>query len=257
MRKPLTLLFALASFAQAGNLVLIDRRHTSYRIVLVSNGAEPDQFAAQELAEYLKQIGNVALPANGSRGTALHVGERNADVDHALAGRRVDSFTILTSGPDVYLTGNTPRATLYAVYYFFEKFLGCGWLQPGDDAVPKREVVSMPDFIHEVEEPAFVHRSVNLYPYFPSRSIPRVDWAAKTRLNWIHFCTNGSNHWDAFDSRNTFLPEVRKRGLRLNYGGHTFTPGSRQRSISRRILITTVPSTASGIPRSSKSRVRK
>jgi len=222
MFKQIALLFVLARLAQAGSLILIEHAHPRYRIVVSPKATEPERFAADELNRYLNQMGAAELPRESKKGPALHVGVRTDDIVRALDGRREDSFAVVTSGTDVYLTGNTPRATLYAVYYLLEKFLGCGWLQPGDDSVPKKDIVTIPDFIHIVEEPAFAHRSLNLYPYFPKRSIPRLDWAAKNRLDWVHVCTNGSDHWEAFDSRNTFIPELRKRGMHLNYGGHTF-----------------------------------
>lgn len=200
----------------------MERQVANYSIALRQEASEPEHFAADELRRYLAEIGGATFAASHSNGPALHIGVRTRSVNAALEDRKEDSFVILTEGEDLYLTGNTPLGTLYAVYRFLEEYLGCGWLQPGDDEVPKRETVTIPARIRRVEEPRFSHRSVNLYPYFPERALPRIDWAAKNRLNWIHVCTNSSNHWEAFDSRKTFVPELRKRGLHLNFGGHTF-----------------------------------
>src|SRR5207249_2558745 len=63
---------------------------------------------------------------------------------------------------------------------------------------------------------------LNLYPFIPARNLQNADWAAKNGLNWLHACTNGSKAWEEFDSRATLVPEMNKRALRLNYGGHTF-----------------------------------
>ncbi len=209
--------------ALAGQIVLMEGGQARYSVAAKEPASEPETFAADELRRYLGMIGGGPLEKAGAGAPVIHVGVESAQVKAILEGRAEDSFVVLTSGNDLYLTGNTPRATLYAVYYLLEKYLGCGWLQPGDDEVPHLSTVALPDFIHDVEEPRFSQRSVNLYPYTPERAIPRIDWAAKNRLNWVHVCTNGSNHWEAFDSRKTFIPELRKRGLRLNYGGHTFS----------------------------------
>lgn len=214
----LALLSAMLLPAWAADLTLATGGRSRYSI---THGAgEADRFAADELRRYLTRIGS--LKGFATAGPAIRIGGRSAAVDELLRGRSEDSFAVAVAGNDLYLTGNTPRANLYAVYFFLEKVLGCGWLQPGDDHVPQRPVIAIPADLRMVETPKFSHRSVNVYPYTVERAVGRADWAAKNRLNWIHICTNSSNHWEAFDSRRTVIPELRKRGLRLNYGGHTF-----------------------------------
>ena len=159
------------------------------------------------MRSYLTRIGS--LKGFATAGPAIRIGEHTAAVDELLRGRPEDSFVVAVAGKDLYLTGNTARSNLYAVYFFLEKVLGCGWLQPGDDHVPRRALITIPADLRMVEWPKFSHRSVNVYPFTAELAVGRADWAAKkNRLNWIHICTNSSNHWEAFDSRRTVIPGV-------------------------------------------------
>ena len=53
-------------------------------------------------------------------------------------------------------------------------------------------------------------------------NLPRIDWMAKNRFNWVHPGPNGPYVWERNKSREVFVPEVEKRGLHLEVGGHTF-----------------------------------
>ena len=105
MFKQVALLFVLARLAQAGSLILIEHAHPRYRIVVSPKATEPERFAADELNRYLNQMGAAQLPRESKKGPALHVGVRTDDIVRALDGRREDSFAVVTSGTDVYLTG--------------------------------------------------------------------------------------------------------------------------------------------------------
>ena len=81
-----------------------------------------------------------------------------------LAGRGEDGYLMRTVGERLVLTGNSPRATLYAVYHFLEKYLGCGWCVPGEDTVPKHNVVQVAALDEAVGPPAFSMRQIIVYP---------------------------------------------------------------------------------------------
>ena len=49
-----------------------------------------------------------------------------------------DTYLIRIRSGEISLAGKLPRATLFSVYRFLEKYLGCGWVMPGDDFVPRR-----------------------------------------------------------------------------------------------------------------------
>lgn len=89
------------------------------------------------------------------------------------------------------LAGGRPRATIYAVYRYFERFLGCRWFWDGD-RIPRAPLVT--EGIDITESPRFDYRGIR---YFAHRSLHRfqaeqwsfedweteIDWMLKKRLN--------------------------------------------------------------------------
>src|SRR5439155_3134379 len=115
-------------------------------------------------------------------------------------------------------------------YHFLEKYLGCGWIYPGQDVIPKSDNIKLPSVIFDLEKPAFSYRALMLFPYSLSRSLDDIDWMAKNRLNYAHVAVYSSREgpvlglklWDKYNSRETFIPELERRGLNLHFGGHTY-----------------------------------
>jgi hypothetical protein len=55
-----------------------------------------------------------------------------------------------------------------------------------------------------------------------AQTIAITDWIAKNRLNWVHECPNAHGEPKAWlERRNRAVPELKKRGLHLIFGGHT------------------------------------
>ena len=82
-----------------------------------------------------------------------------AGVLNALQNKPGDSYLIRIASDRIALAGVSPRATLFSVYHFLEKYLGCGWLVPGDDFVPHRSELELPARAEDVETPAFEYRA--------------------------------------------------------------------------------------------------
>ena len=106
-----------------------------------------------------------------------------------------DGYTIRTEKIDgteyLFLAGGRPRATIYAVYRYFEKFCGCRWFWDGD-RIPQ---TALPfEGLRLNEAPRFDYRGIR---YFAHRSLHRfqavqwgledwkneIDWILKSRLN--------------------------------------------------------------------------
>ena len=106
-----------------------------------------------------------------------------------------DDYCIRTAAVDgrdlLFLAGGRPRATIYAVYRYFERFCGCRWFWDGDRIACARLVTSG---IGLTESPRFEYRGLR---YFAHRSLHRfqaehwsfedwcceIDWMLKKRLN--------------------------------------------------------------------------
>lgn len=224
---------------------LVKDGESGYTIVIAADAPPPVKFAAEELQKYIVQISGVQLPVSNDISTdlAICVGEgstpagETARLRSDLKDRGEDGYVMRSSGKRLVLMGNSPRATLYAVYHFLEKYLGCGWCVPGDDTVPKQATVDLPQFEDAIGAPAMSMRKIVHFAdhnadcavtqaygadYIRKCFLPRIDWMAKNRFNWVHPGTNGPYVWERDKLREILVPEVVKRGLHLEVGGHTF-----------------------------------
>lgn len=218
----------------AAALRLAEDGRSDYTIVVDADAPAPVAFAAEELQKYLLQITGVRLPiATDAAGEAVvWVGDSGrlpaelAPLRADLESRGEDGYLMQGRGRRIVLAGRSPRATLYAVYHFLEQHLGCGWCVPGDDTVPRRTEVRLPPFDDRVGPPAMAMRQIIIFPYggewLAKNNVPHTDWLAKNRFNWAHPAPNEPHSWERNRSRETYVPEVEKRGLYLDVGGHTF-----------------------------------
>lgn len=203
-------------------------------IAVGASSEAPERFAAEELRRYAERVTGCHLPVveghAESCGFAVGWGalsEREVAVARReLAARGEDGYLMRSLGPRIALVGNSPRATLYAVYHFLEKYLGCGWCVPGEDIVPQRSPVRLGAIADALGPPDFGLRQLILHPYGPQwmqvNTLRHVDWLAKNRLNWAHAAPNGPRVWEQSQSRELLVPEVERRGLYLQVGGHAF-----------------------------------
>jgi hypothetical protein len=244
------LLFTLVFFggarhAVAGEVVLTSAGRSDYSIVVKQDAAPPEQFAGHELQKYLRMISDAELrvaPVAPSR-KAIFIGDAAGnDVLAELAGRGKEAYLVQVKGDSLYLAGASPRGTLFSVYDFLENELGCGWIAPGDDHVPRRLDVRLPSPLHRIDSPAFDYRAMALFPLadeqfrdklrinalfpFSLEQIDkdRIDWAAKNRLNYVTACTNtyGPALWEKIHARTEIVPQIINRGLGLQCCGHSY-----------------------------------
>jgi uncharacterized protein DUF4838 len=180
-------------------------------------------FAAAELGRYLDaSLGVTVHRDEAPEGEPRFVLICQAPGPTPLLDPQADRFSVNFKRHSVRIKGRSPRAVLFGVYEFLSRHLGCRWVAPGEDVVPRHASLFLPEDGRIVRTPEFGYRSIVLYPFYPERSVAEIDWAAKMGLNTVHPGVNGSDHWTAFDARATVVPEIRKRGLDLHYGGHTF-----------------------------------
>lgn len=89
------------------------------------------------------------------------------------------------------LAGGRPRAAIYAVYRYFERFCGCRWFWDGDripaGTLPTQglELVESPRFEYRGLR-YFAHRSLHRFQaehWSPEEWMTEIDWILKKRLN--------------------------------------------------------------------------
>ncbi|MCX6993987.1 MAG: DUF4838 domain-containing protein [Kiritimatiellaeota bacterium] len=128
-----------------GKMEIARGGRTDYAIITNTNATAAEQFAAQELSDYLAKVTgahfkvmsetNPALPAR-----AIYVGwtdfasKQGIDVKSLGA----EEWIIKSFGENLVLTGGRPRGTLYSVYEFLEQEIGCHWLDEFTEIVPSK-----------------------------------------------------------------------------------------------------------------------
>ncbi|MFC1454197.1 DUF4838 domain-containing protein [Verrucomicrobiota bacterium] len=133
----------LLSFASCSKLMIARDGTTQYTIVQSENATEPEKYAVQELTNFLSRVTGASFPvvtesklAGKTRG--IYVGwteyaERNG-IEASKLGE--EEWIIRSVGNNLILTGGRPRGTLYAVYEFLERQIGCHWLDRKTEVIP-------------------------------------------------------------------------------------------------------------------------
>lgn len=227
---------APAEAAEAALVIARDGK-SELRIALDPGAGEVEAFAASELSDYLERITGARLPVSHEpaerRAGLIRVRSLDrSDRPAAPVSAADEGYRIEVDGDGVVLSGGVPRAALYAAYAFLEE-AGCRWLAPrhpfyegiGAEWVPRRPTLELSR--HEtVTRPAFAYRKKLVEEgrsHTTESLLQLVDWMAKVRLNVLN-CPTDYKHrgveWDNWRER--LVPELRKRGMILEVGGHGY-----------------------------------
>lgn len=222
---------------------------------------EVPEFAASELQSYLKKISGADIPViegelegdtskteDLSSSVVVVTGEeaeKLADQDKAkipsewlsssakeLEDVKEDSFTIHTEDNHFVLAGENDRGTLYASYHLLKK-IGVKFLAPDFESyegnaeeVPDNKTVQVQKF-DTLEEPDMKLRRKYMeegFSFNQQNAKEVVDWMAKHGLNILNapydYNGLGKMKWDDF--RDDVSPELEKRGIDAEVGGHGF-----------------------------------
>lgn len=131
-------------------------------VVLPANATEVERKAAREMQHYLSLITGVKPDIIAEQETGKEVeiviGRSNrfpASVE--LNTLDPDGFVIVTEGHRLFIAGGKHKGTLYGVYEFLEQYLGCRFLTPDAELVPKAGLVVVP-MLNVRNNPAFSSR---------------------------------------------------------------------------------------------------
>jgi len=133
------------------DLVLADKGFSRYCIVIPSFPTQQEQKAAIVLQDNLLQISGAALPvisADRSRspyeillGQNDRLGELGVEID--FNELKSDGFIIKTDSMRLIIAGGSYKGTLYGVYEFLERILGCRMYSPQVKIIPEKELISI------------------------------------------------------------------------------------------------------------------
>jgi hypothetical protein len=203
------------------------------------------EFAATELADYLGRVADTdfaasrgettlpdGLPSAVVAGDPEAVAESLAAAADALGDRPADAYAVWTAADAVVLAGTTHRGTLYAVYELLER-LGVRFFAPefqfyegNHEHVPERPTVEVePATVVKAPDVQYRRKYVEEGRSHTAATLAAtVDWMAKTRHN-VFVCPTdyrdyGITRWA--DWRADLVPELDRRGLLVEVGGHGF-----------------------------------
>ncbi len=186
------LVLVLCSWGVSYAMQITDDGKPVATIVVPDRASETEQFAAEELQRYVRQMSGAELriqaEAEAREGPRIFVGAASRWAAARQDMRRTDPdiFVIRTIGDRLMLVGATDRASLYAVYDFLEKELGCRWLGPGPDweEVPERASIEVPN-VSRTEIPGMKYRFLRMTVVGEPGTWPAhtMSWAAKNKIN--------------------------------------------------------------------------
>ena len=133
MRK-LYVVLALCAVACAPQHTLFKNGRSDYRIVLEEGASAVEQYAAQELQTWVREVSGVELPIGEDA-----VPGKSLILSCEDPQGREDGFVYSSDGGDIRFLGKSPRGTLYAIYAFLENELGCRWYSSRVSVAPHRD----------------------------------------------------------------------------------------------------------------------
>ncbi|MGB2865356.1 MAG: DUF4838 domain-containing protein [Sedimentisphaerales bacterium] len=203
----LSLTIGYAQAATGESVTIAQNGQAKAVIVLAEDATEPERHAANELADFLRQITGAkfeiqAPPAAGQSRLLVGPGAaKSAAADFSTEGLGYDGIVIRTFGDDLILAGGRPRGTLYAVYTLLEEHIGCRWWASKASSIPIKPTLEV-GTLNVRYVPPLEYRETFWFDSFDG------DWAVRNKSN------GNSERLDA------------KRGGKHTYEGfvHTFFP---------------------------------
>ena len=178
---------AAASGQAYADITLVIDGTSQHTIVIAPDCSPSERYAAEELQTFLEQISDARLPISTEpvAGPAVFVGDSDAldalslHLDFPALGD--EGLVVKTVGQHLVLAGGRKRGTLYAVYEFLDKHLGCRWYTSGGQTpavsrIPRQTTIVIP-WLDETKIPALEYRSAWYAEAFDG------DWAARNHLN--------------------------------------------------------------------------
>jgi len=167
----------------SADVVLVRDGKSNSTIITDSHATLAERRAAEELREHIAQVSGCEIPCKTDvvlESPMIIVGPSKTltEVEPDLDWKAMDKeeLIIRTTSSHLILAGARPRGTLYAVYEFLEKYLGCRWYTKDIAHIPKQSTIQL-DAIDYRYNPPFMYREVLYKDTFDK------DFGAHQRLN--------------------------------------------------------------------------
>ena len=179
----------MKTYFTAGNSIeypLFSEQSSDYAIVVGADASESERWAAEELQHWLREAGGAELPivddagAKPERGIFVGYNRHTASLLGKAMSEAPDdsdeSFTYRSIGPSILIWGGRDRGTMYGVFSFLERELGCRWYTPSVSVIPRKSSWSFRSLDHS-EAPGIRVRNDFYHEAF------EPIWAARNRVN--------------------------------------------------------------------------
>ena len=158
---------------------IVNAGASAYAIVVPADPLPADKQGALILQKYLARMSGAMLPITNERdfkkgSPAIFLGRTGA-TEGAYDFSRIkdDGFFIATSGNTLFIAGAHGRGTVYGVYDFLDRYLGCKKYSAEPAVVPHAPTVSVAGGLFDLQNPAFRYRQ----SYYPmSRDPEYLEW---------------------------------------------------------------------------------
>ena len=157
-----------ATTGERGPLALAEHGGSEYVIVCGKQPGDPAYTAAEKLQGYLERICGVKLPLVSDETPAAEkeilVGRTNREdgiVALDRSGFTEETACYFTDGERLVIAGGDGRGTLYAVYEFLKRELGCRWYTDTLTVVPPADAVRISPAARYVYTPRLQYRKTD------------------------------------------------------------------------------------------------
>jgi hypothetical protein len=170
------------------SLNLVNNGNSDYQIVISHNASDTIKHAASEFKTFLNQISGADIPiimddqpATNHEiliGNNRHLQQSKTPID--IDKMNEDGFIIFTDDKHLTIVGGQDQATLYGVYTFLEKYLGCRWYSSEVSYTPKCDYITDDitiEPINDIQMPKLKFREVYYADAMES------DFSARQKLN--------------------------------------------------------------------------
>lgn len=180
------------------DLLLAKNGKTDYKIILIGEKTQLNQFAVKELITFLNRSTGAFFRESATTGKKnIFVGMENTSEPDRPQN---DSFVIETKDGNLYLYGRGKYGTLYAVYEFLENILGIRWFSAyGDIKIPKYQILKM--------KPVKLSGSYA----FPVRGIQTFFYKDKKNAGFYHFRNRQNILLPETGEIENFMPELQPK----------------------------------------------
>jgi len=164
---------------------LFSNGKSDYRISVAADASESEKWASKELQHWIKEISGVELALlpfdQNYKGPQIVIGASPQSPARPLApsiseATAEESFRYFNIGPNIYITGGKQRGTMYGVFEFLERELGCRFYTPTVNVIPKREELKFV-WLDHAEKPGIRVRNDFYFEAFDPI------WATRNKMN--------------------------------------------------------------------------